>query len=156
MTIRGIERFNIVSDSEDRHDFVRRLGTSRRAAAPRLRSRAKCEYLFRGLKFHEPDFVQLVDNVSWFADLNAQAAAKVRKALAQLEADNMSEVKPVGGGVSERRIHWGKGLRVYFAQDGQTIIILLGGGSKATQNRDIERALEYWTDYKQRRNRERK
>lgn len=87
----------------------------------------------------------------WFTDLDAQAAGKVRATLAQLEAGNMSEVKPVGGGVSERRIHWGKGLRVYFAQDGQTIIILLGGGTKATQVRDIERAATCWEDYKQRR-----
>jgi len=93
---------------------------------------------------------------NWFADLDAQAAAKVRKALAQLETGNMSEVKPVGGGVSERRIHWGKGLRVYFGQDGQTIIILLGGGTKATQARDIQRANECWTDYKQRRDRGKK
>ncbi len=86
----------------------------------------------------------------WFEDLNAKVAAKVRSAMAQLEAGNMSEVKPVGGGVSERRIHWGKGLRVYFGQDGQTIIILLGGGTKATQPRDIKRAGECWADYKQR------
>ena len=60
-----------------------------------------------------------------------QAAAKVRNALAQLEAGNSAEVKPVGQGVSERRIHWGQGLRIYFGQDGQTILILLGGGTKA-------------------------
>jgi putative addiction module killer protein len=87
----------------------------------------------------------------WFNDLDAQAARKVRAALAQIEAGNMSEVKPVGGGVSERRIHWGKGLRIYFAPDGQTIIVLLGGGTKARQSRDIERAAMYWEDYKQRR-----
>lgn len=87
---------------------------------------------------------------AWFDGLDAQAAAKVRNALAQLEAGNMSEVKPVGGGISERRIHWGKGLRVYFGQDGRTIVILLGGGTKATQARDIRRAGDNWTDYKQR------
>jgi putative addiction module killer protein len=87
---------------------------------------------------------------AWFDELDAQAAAKVRHAIAQLEAGNMSEVKPVGGGVSERRIHWGKGLRVYFGQDGQKIIILLGGGTKASQARDIRRAGECWADYKQR------
>ncbi len=87
---------------------------------------------------------------SWFDELDPQAAAKVRSALAQLEAGNMSEVKPVGGGVSERRIHWGKGLRVYFGQDGQARFILLGGGTKDTQARDIKRAGKRWTDYKQR------
>jgi putative addiction module killer protein len=86
----------------------------------------------------------------------ARAAAKVRSALAQLEAGNTSEVKPVGGGVSERRIHWGKGLRIYFGQDGATLIILLGGGTKASQNGDIERAAKCWTDYKQRRDRGKK
>lgn len=88
---------------------------------------------------------------TWFNDLDPQAAAKVRRALAQLEAGNMSEVKPVGGGVSERRIHWGKGLRVYFGQAGQTRLILLGGGTKDTQAKDIRSAGEWWTDYKQRR-----
>jgi putative addiction module killer protein len=92
----------------------------------------------------------------WFQDLDARAAAKVRSALAQLEAANMSEVKPVGGGVSERRIHWRKGLRIYFGQDGETIVILLGGGTKATQRRDIDRAAQCWADYKQRRNKEKK
>jgi len=87
----------------------------------------------------------------WFDELDAQAAAKVRAALAQLEAGNTSEVKPVGSGVSERRIHWGPGLRVYFGQDGQTLIILLGGGTKATQARDIRQARECWADYKTRR-----
>ena len=67
----------------------------------------------------------------WFDDLDAQAAAKVRNALAQLEAGSSSEVKPVG-------------------QDGQTILILLGGGTKATQSKDIKRAIACWTDYKQR------
>ena len=69
---------------------------------------------------------------------------------------NTSEVKPVGGGVSERRIHWAKGLRFYLGQDGVTLNILLGGGTKATQDRDIECAAECWTDYKQRRNRGKK
>lgn len=87
----------------------------------------------------------------WFGDLDAQAAAKVRKAIAQLEAGNKSEVEPIGGGLSERRIHWGKGLRIYFGQDGPTLIILLGGGTKSTQARDIRLAGERWSDYKQRR-----
>jgi putative addiction module killer protein len=61
----------------------------------------------------------------WFNDLDAQAARKVRAALAQIEAGNMSEVKPVGAGVSERRIHWGKGLRIYFASDGKRSLFCL-------------------------------
>ena len=91
----------------------------------------------------------------WFQDLDARAAAKVRSALAQLEAGNTSEVKPVGGSIGAAN-SMGKGLRMYFGQDGVTLIILLGGGTKATQDRDIERAAECWTDYKQRRNRGKK
>ena len=80
-------------------------------------------FAYRNIKGREPFN-------KWFQDLDARAAAKVRSALAQLEAGNTSEVKPVGAGVFERRIHWGKGLRIYFGQDGVTLIILLGGARR--------------------------
>jgi putative addiction module killer protein len=86
----------------------------------------------------------------WFAHLDAQAAAKVRSALAQLEAGNRSEVKPIGAGVSERRVHWGNGLRIYFGQDGRANIILLGGGMKDTHARDVRLMVARWKDFKQR------
>jgi putative addiction module killer protein len=59
-------------------------------------------------------------------------------------------VKPVGEGVSERRIDFGPGYRVYFGQDGQRLVILLVGGTKQRQQRDIAQAKAYWQDYKQR------
>ena len=55
---------------------------------------------------------------------------------------NFGDVKPVGKGVSELREHLGAGWRMYFTQRGQTIIVMLGGGSKATQDADIARAIE--------------
>ena len=54
----------------------------------------------------------------------------------------------VGGGVFERRLDFGPGYRLYFGRDGETLIILLGGGSKARQQRDIAPAQAYWVDYK--------
>ena len=62
----------------------------------------------------------------WFDGLDARAAAKVRTAIARIETGNLGDVKPVGEGVSERRIDFGPGYRVYFGQDGQRLMILLG------------------------------
>jgi putative addiction module killer protein len=86
----------------------------------------------------------------WFDGLDARAAAKVRTAIARIETGNPGDVKPVGEGVSERRIDFGPGYRVYFGQDGQRLVILLLGGTKKRQQRDIAQAKAYWRDYKQR------
>jgi putative addiction module killer protein len=87
---------------------------------------------------------------TWFEGLDARAAAKVRAAIARIETGNFGDVKPVGEGVSERRIDFGPGYRVYFGQDGQRLVILLVGGTKTRQQRDIEQARAYWQDYKHR------
>jgi len=86
---------------------------------------------------------------SWFADLETVARAKVTRAVARLEQGNFSNVKSVGEGVFEYRIDFGPGYRVYFGQDGQTIVILLTGGTKKRQQRDIDEAHACWRDYKQ-------
>ena len=85
-----------------------------------------------------------------FEDLDARAAAKVRTAIARIETGNFGDVKPVGEGVSERRIDFGPGYRVYFAQDGEKVVILLVGGTKKRQQRDIDQAKAHWRDYKHR------
>ena len=86
----------------------------------------------------------------WFAALDGIAAAKVTVALGRIERGANSNVKSVGEGVFEYRIDFGPGYRVYFGRDGATFVILLGGGSKQRQQRDIDDARSRWTDYKDR------
>ncbi len=90
----------------------------------------------------------------WFDGLNARAAAKVARALVRMEQGNLSNAKGVGAGVSEYRRDFGPGYRVYFGKDGDTLIILLGGGTKKRQQKDIETAQDLWREYKQRKRQE--
>ncbi|MGA8494528.1 MAG: type II toxin-antitoxin system RelE/ParE family toxin [Xanthobacteraceae bacterium] len=87
--------------------------------------------------------------VAWFADLEPVARAKVTRAVVRLEQGNFSNVKSVGEGVLEYRIDFGPGYRVYFGRDGEALVILLTGGTKKRQHRDIDAAQAYWQDYKQ-------
>jgi putative addiction module killer protein len=87
----------------------------------------------------------------WFGELDALAAAKVATAVTRIGQSNLSNVKPVGSGVLEYRIDFGPGYRLYFGRDGDVLVILLGGGSKKHQQRDIDTAKARWADYKQRR-----
>jgi putative addiction module killer protein len=84
----------------------------------------------------------------WFAELDVAASAKVVRALARMEQGNLSNVKGVGEGVQECRIDFGPGYRIYFGRDGETIVVLLTGGTKKRQQRDIDAAHAYWQDYK--------
>jgi putative addiction module killer protein len=86
----------------------------------------------------------------WFDRLNAQAAAKVATAVTRLSLGNMSNAKGVGSGVFELRIDFGPGYRVYFGKDGEQLVILLGGGTKQRQQRDINAVTANWEDYKRR------
>jgi putative addiction module killer protein len=86
----------------------------------------------------------------WFLGLDLRAALKVRTAIARMEAGNLGDVRPVGEGVSERRIDFGPGYRIYFARDGSRLVILLVGGTKQRQQTDITRAQELWADYQRR------
>ena len=71
-----------------------------------------------------------------------------------MEAGNLSNVRGVGGGVLEYRINIGPGYRVYIGRDGDTLIVLLGGGNKVRQQRDIEDARELWREYRRRKQQE--
>ena len=89
---------------------------------------------------------------AWFDRLNAEAAAKVATGLIRIEQGNLSNAKGLGAGVFENRIDFGPGYRVYFGKDGPALVILLGGGTKKRQQKDIAAAKIRWRDYKQRGN----
>ena len=86
----------------------------------------------------------------WFEDFDARAAAKVTVGLARIETGNLSNVKSVGAGVFEYRIDWGPGYRIYFGRDGEALMILLAGGTKKRQQREIGAAQARWVDYRRR------
>ena len=86
----------------------------------------------------------------WFERLDDQTQARVAVFLDRLERGNFSAAKGVGTGVSELRLDFGPGYRIYFAMDGETLIILLGGGTKKRQQADIEAAQVLWMEYKRR------
>ena len=81
-------------------------------------------------------------------DKTAQARIRVR--LRHLQAGNFGDCQPVGNGVLELRVHLGAGYRVYFGRRGERVVILLCGGDKRSQARDIQTAKVYWTDWKRR------
>jgi putative addiction module killer protein len=86
----------------------------------------------------------------WFNELDAQAAAKVTVALQRVRDGNLSNVKGVGSGVLEYRIDFGPGYRIYFGKDGDQLVVLVAGGTKKRQTRDIETAQARWADYRRR------
>jgi putative addiction module killer protein len=81
-------------------------------------------------------------------DKTAQARIRVR--LRHLQAGNFGDCQPVGNGVLELRVHVGAGYRVYCGRRGERVVILLCGGDKRSQARDIQTAKMYWADWKRR------
>ena len=84
----------------------------------------------------------------WFSRIDATAAAKVSTALYRIEQGNVSNIKSVGKGIFECKIDFGPGYRIYFGWQSDTLVILLGGGAKKTQDRDIKLAYQHWLRYK--------
>jgi putative addiction module killer protein len=87
----------------------------------------------------------------WMTSLrDKQAKARIGARLRQLELGNMGDAKPVGEGVIELRVHTGAGYRVYCGRHGEHWIVLLFGGDKSSQVKDIEMARDFWADWKRR------
>lgn len=87
----------------------------------------------------------------WLASLrDIKARAKIRVRLDRVSLGNLGDCHGVGEGVQELRIDYGPGYRVYFGLEGQTIVLLLCGGDKSTQTKDIETAKRYLNEYRRR------
>jgi putative addiction module killer protein len=88
-----------------------------------------------------PDIQQTETFARWLSGLrDPRARARIQARIDRLVIGNPGDVRPVGGGISEMRIDYGPGYRVYFVERGTTLVILLAGGDKRTQDRDIAKA----------------
>jgi len=88
--------------------------------------------------------------MAWISKLKDVAGkARIAARLKMAAAGNFGDHKSVGQGVMEMRIHTGPGYRVYYAQEGDTVYILLIGGDKSTQDKDIKKAHELWKEIKE-------
>src|SRR5438045_3447802 len=83
----------------------------------------------------------------WLDSLDASVRARIQVRVLRFEEGNLGDHKSVGGGVWEARLPFGSGYRVYFGRDGDELILLLVGGDKTSQRRDIELAKRYWGEY---------
>ncbi len=87
----------------------------------------------------------------WLADLHDERAeAKIIVRIDRMAAGNFGDCKRLRDGISELRIDWGPGYRIYYAMSGRTCVLLLCGGDKRKQAADIKRAVAYWKDYQER------
>ena len=92
---------------------------------------------------------------NWFNKLrDRKAQVRIDARLARVQLGNFGDTKAVGEGVLELRIDYGPGYRVYLGRDGSAVVILLLGGDKRTQSKDIDTAKKYWADYKARKTEE--
>jgi putative addiction module killer protein len=98
--------------------------------------------------YHMVELIKSSTFDAWFSRLkDRRAVAKIAARIDRLAMGNPGDVKPIGNGLSEMRIDYGPGYRVYYMQRGQIVIVLLCGGEKSTQARDIEQAnglAEFW------------
>ena len=87
----------------------------------------------------------------WFDSLrDKRMQSRIINRLGQVQAGNLGDCRSVGGGVIELRIDIGPGYRIYCGRSGATLVVLLCGGDKSSQDKDIERAKEFWVGWKRR------
>ena len=86
---------------------------------------------------------------TWLGRLDRPVRARLQARVLRFETGNLGDHRAVGRGVWEARCDFGPGYRIYFAQPGATIVLLLLGGDKTAQRDDIRRAQQYWTDYQE-------
>lgn len=85
----------------------------------------------------------------WIQSLKEQTTkARIQQRIRRIELGNFGDCKLLKQGVWELRLDFGSGYRIYYGEDGSKIVILLCAGNKKTQQKDIEKAIQYWTEYK--------
>ncbi len=84
----------------------------------------------------------------WVEALDIEASARILSRLDRVAAGNFGDTKSVGGGVSELRVNWGPGYRLYYTRQGKTVILLLCGGDKGSQSRDVRKAQQMLMELK--------
>ena len=90
--------------------------------------------------------------LEWLNSLRDKSVSKrIAARLDRLEEGNLGDCRNLSDGISELRLQFGAGYRIYFGLDGEHIVILLNGGDKSSQAADIEKAKQYWADYLRRR-----
>lgn len=101
-------------------------------------------------KLQMPTVLRTAVYATWAVSLrDDRAKARIALRVDRLGLGNLGDVKPVGGGVSEMRIDYGPGYRIYFAEHGATLIVLLCGGTKKTQQADIRQAKRLFSEWKE-------
>ena len=102
----------------------------------------KVVHIYRDQDGREP----VIDWLESIKDITTRARIKNR--LRRIELGNLGDTKSIGQGIYEMRLHFGPGYRIYFGQVDNVVVVLLCGGDKGSQVKDIKRAQEHWTDYK--------
>lgn len=88
--------------------------------------------------------------IDWIESLkDPRNSRRILKRISRIEGGNFGDHKNVGDGVFELRLFFGSGYRVYFAENGDTVVVLLCGGDKSSQDKDIKKAKIYWVDYQE-------
>ncbi len=83
----------------------------------------------------------------WINSLDIAIKARIRVRIQRIENGNLGDFRALGVGLFEFRFHFGAGYRLYFGREGESLILLLAGGNKSTQLKDINKAFEYWKKY---------
>jgi putative addiction module killer protein len=87
--------------------------------------------------------------IDWLKSIKDKTIqVRIRSRLMRIEQGNLGDHRSIGEGIYELKLHFGAGYRIYYGQVGDEIVLLLSGGDKSTQERDIQRARYYWHDYR--------
>lgn len=85
--------------------------------------------------------------IEWLESLDKSVRYRVKERLDRIALGNLGDWKSIGEGISELRLNFGSGYRIYFGQEGDKLILLLCGGDKTSQKKDIKKAQQYWNNY---------